>query len=91
MPKVTLDVPEQVLVMLKALEARLKEVEADKSGAAKAVTEAEVDAVTSKLGLEYKRRSLQALDIDARGSSSTENRMRGLGGTKRRTSRKKGR
>ena len=67
MPKVTLDVPENMVALLKALEARLQGVEADRTGAAKAVTEAEVDAVTSNLGLEYKRRSLQALDIDARG------------------------
>ena len=67
MPKVTLDVPENMVALLKALEARLQEVEADRTGAAKAVTEAEVDRVTSNLGLEYKRRSLQALDIDARG------------------------
>lgn len=67
MPKVTLDVPEAMVAMLKALESRMREVETDKTGAAKAVTEAEVDAVTSKLGLEYKRRSLQALDIDSRG------------------------
>lgn len=37
--------------MFKALQARLKKVEADKTGAAKAATETEADTVTSNHGL----------------------------------------
>jgi hypothetical protein len=65
MPKVTIDVPEEVAQRLKELEGRLRQLEADKTGAGSPVTESEVDAVTSGIGLELKRRGLQALDIDA--------------------------
>lgn len=65
MVKVTLSVPKEVAKLLKALEAKLEGLEADKTGGAQPVTEFEVDAVTSGIALELKRRGLQALDIDA--------------------------
>lgn len=65
MAKITLEVPDDVAEMFKALEARLKSLEADKTGAAPAVKESEVDVVTSGIALELKRRGLQALEIDA--------------------------
>ena len=43
MAKITLEVPDDVAEMFKALEARLKSLEADKTGAAPAVKESEVD------------------------------------------------
>lgn len=64
MAKITLEVPDDVAEMFKALEARLKSLEADKTGAAPAVKESEVDVVTSGIALELKRRGLQALEID---------------------------
>ena len=64
MAKITLEVPDNVSEMFKALEARLKALEADKTGAALAVKESEVDVVTSGIALELKRRGLQALEID---------------------------
>ena len=39
-------------------------MEADKTGAASAVKESEVDVVTSGIALELKRRGLQGLEID---------------------------
>ena len=65
MVKITLNVPKEVAKLLKALETKLEGLEADKTGAAAPVTEGEVDAVTSGIALELKRRGLQALDIDA--------------------------
>ena len=65
MAKITLEVPDDVAEMFKALEARLKSLEADKTGAAPAVKESEVDVVTAGIALELKRRGLQALEIDA--------------------------
>ncbi len=64
MAEITLEVPDDVAEMFKALEARLKSLEADKTGAAPAVKESEVDLVTSGIALELKRRGLQALEID---------------------------
>ena len=64
MAKITLEVPDDVAEMFKALEFRLKSLEADKTGAAPAVKESEVDVVTSGIALELKRRGLQALEID---------------------------
>jgi hypothetical protein len=65
MAKITLDVPEDVAEMFKALEARLKALEADKTGASPAIPQPEFDKVTAGIALELKRRGLQALDIDA--------------------------
>jgi hypothetical protein len=65
MAKLTLEVPDDVVRLFKALETRLKKLEADKTGAAPAVKEAEVDVVTAAIGRELKRRALQGLDIDA--------------------------
>lgn len=65
MAKLTLEVPDEVVEQFKALEARLKALEADKTGAAPAVKEVEVDVVTSAIARELKRRALQGLDIDA--------------------------
>jgi hypothetical protein len=65
MAKITLDVPDDVAELFNALDARLKSLEADKTGAAPAVKESEVDVVTSGIALELKRRGLQALEVDA--------------------------
>jgi hypothetical protein len=65
MAKITLDVPDDVAEELKALEARLKRLEADKIGTEDAIPEGDIDSVTSSIALALKRRSLQALDIDA--------------------------
>lgn len=65
MVKITLEVPEEVAELFKALEARLTSLEADRTGAAPPVKESEVDVVTSGIGLELKRRGLQALEIDS--------------------------
>ncbi len=65
MAKITLDVPDDVAEMFKALEARLKALEADKTGASPAIPQPEFDKVTAGIALELKRRGLQALDIDA--------------------------
>ena len=61
MAKLTLEVPDEVVEQFKALKA----LEADKTGAAPAVKEVEVDVVTSAIARELKRRALQGLDIDA--------------------------
>jgi len=66
MAKITIDVPDEVAEMFKALEARLKALEADKTGASPAIPQAEFDKVTAGIALELKRRGLQALDIDAK-------------------------
>lgn len=65
MAKITLDVPDDVAEMLKELEANLRRLEADKVGVEPAIPEREIDKVTSGIALALKRRSLQALDIDA--------------------------
>lgn len=65
MAKITLDVPDEVAEMFLALEARLKALEADKTGAAAAIPQPDFDKVTAGIALELKRRGLQALDIDA--------------------------
>ena len=65
MAKITIDVPDEVAELFKALEARLRSLEADKTGAAPAIPQPEFDKVTAGIALELKRRGLQALDIDA--------------------------
>ncbi len=65
MAKITLDVPDDVAEELKALEARLKRLEADKIGIEDAIPEDDIDVVTKGIALSLKRRSLQCLDIDA--------------------------
>ncbi len=65
MAKITLDVPDDVAEELKALEARLKRLEADKIGTEDAIPEDDIDVVTKGIALSLKRRSLQGLDIDA--------------------------
>ena len=67
MAKITLDVPDDVAEELKALEARLKRLEADKVGTEDAISEDDIDVVTAGIALALKRRSLQCLDIDAEG------------------------
>lgn len=64
MPKVTLEVSEDVAKRLKELEAELRKLEADKLGEVGAVTERQVDVVTAGIGVELKRRALQALDLE---------------------------
>ena len=65
MAKITLDVPDDVAEELKALEARLKRLEADKIGVEDAIPEDDIDVVTMGIALSLKRRSLQCLDVDA--------------------------
>lgn len=65
MARITLDVPDDVAEELKALEARLKKLEADKLGTEDAIPEDDIDVVTKGIALSLKRRSLQCLDIDA--------------------------
>ena len=89
MAKITLEVPDDVAEMFKALEARLKSLEADRTGAAPAVKESEVDVVTSGIALELKRRGLQALEIDTEYVTSTGSGTSASSKPKRRTTRKK--
>lgn len=65
MAKITIEVPDEVAEMFNALEARLKTLEADKTGASAAIPQPEFDKVTAGIALELKRRGLQALDVDA--------------------------
>lgn len=66
MVKITLDVPDDVAAHLVELEARLKRLEADKTGSEQPVPEEDIDVVTAGIGLEFKRRLLQAVDVDAK-------------------------
>ena len=56
MAKVTVEVPEEIAKLFRALEAKLKGLEADKTGGALPVAEADVNEVTSGIALELKRR-----------------------------------
>lgn len=66
MVKITIDVPDDVAAHWMELEARLKRLEADKTGTEQPVPEEEIDVVSSGIGLEFKRRLLQAVDVDAK-------------------------
>ncbi|MDP2344390.1 MAG: ISKra4 family transposase [Deltaproteobacteria bacterium] len=66
MVKITIDVPDELAVHLTELEARLKRLEADKVGTEAPIPEADIDLVTAGIGLDFKRRLLQAVDIDAK-------------------------
>jgi hypothetical protein len=65
MTKLTLDLPDDVAKMLKALEERFDRLDADKTGAEPAISEGDIDAVTREIALSLKRRSLQQLNIDS--------------------------
>lgn len=65
MTKLTLDLPDDVAEMLKALDERLDRLEADKTGAEPAISERDIDAVTRAIALSLKRRSLRGLNIDS--------------------------
>lgn len=66
MVKITIEVPDELADHFRELEARLKKLEADKVGTEQPIPEDDIDVVTSGIALELKRRSLQALDIDAK-------------------------
>jgi hypothetical protein len=66
MARIILDVPDDVAASLKELEARLKKLEADKTGTAAPISESDIEAATSGITLDLLRRSVQALDIDAK-------------------------
>jgi hypothetical protein len=66
MVKITIEVPDDVAAHLVQLEARLKRLEADKTGAEQLVPEEDIDVVSAGIGLEFKRRLLQAADVDAK-------------------------
>jgi hypothetical protein len=65
MAKLTLDLPDDVVEMLKALEERLDRLEADKTGVEPAIAERDIDAVTRAMALALKRRSLRGLNVDS--------------------------